>query len=166
MLAIFGVGESELIVIMLVALIVFGGKLPEVARSLGKSLSEFKRSIRGFQDEMEREYYRAGESGTTSYTPPTSYSNTYTPPEGYGQTYGSPDPYATPGTTEGAGQGAEASTAATPVTPSTEAEAAPAAAPETVPPETASPAPSPEGEAEKDREKDPAYHDGSVPPML
>jgi sec-independent protein translocase protein TatB len=41
----FGIGMSELLVILLVALIVFGpSRLPELARSLGKAMAEFRRA--------------------------------------------------------------------------------------------------------------------------
>ena len=40
----FGIGSTELLVILLVALVVLGPKkLPQIARSLGKALGEFKR---------------------------------------------------------------------------------------------------------------------------
>ena len=40
----FGIGSTELLVILVVALIVIGpAKLPEIARSLGKALGEFRR---------------------------------------------------------------------------------------------------------------------------
>ena len=42
----FGLGTQELMVILVFALVMFGGsKLPEVARSLGKSINEFKKGI-------------------------------------------------------------------------------------------------------------------------
>jgi TatA/E family protein of Tat protein translocase len=41
----FGVGAQELIIILVIALIVFGPKrLPELARSLGRGLAEFRRA--------------------------------------------------------------------------------------------------------------------------
>ena len=41
----FGVGHTELLVIALVALILFGNRLPRVMRSLGQSLTEFRRGL-------------------------------------------------------------------------------------------------------------------------
>ena len=41
----FGIGATELIIIMVVALLVFGPKrLPELARSLGRGMAEFRRA--------------------------------------------------------------------------------------------------------------------------
>ncbi|HEX5139233.1 MAG TPA: twin-arginine translocase TatA/TatE family subunit [Planctomycetota bacterium] len=42
----FDLSMGELLVILFVALLVFGGKLPETARKLGLALSEFKRGMR------------------------------------------------------------------------------------------------------------------------
>jgi sec-independent protein translocase protein TatA len=42
----FGLGAQELLVILLVVLVLFGGaRLPELARSLGRSVREFKRGV-------------------------------------------------------------------------------------------------------------------------
>ena len=52
-LALFGpIGTTELVVILIVALLMFGGRLPDVARSLGKSVNQFKRGLKDVEDEM------------------------------------------------------------------------------------------------------------------
>lgn len=48
-----GVSPMEMMILGLIALLLFGKKLPEVARGLGKSMVEFKRGMRGFEDEMK-----------------------------------------------------------------------------------------------------------------
>jgi Tat protein translocase TatB subunit len=46
---VFGIGTTELILIMVVALLVLGPKkLPEIARSLGKGMAEFRRASTEF----------------------------------------------------------------------------------------------------------------------
>ena len=59
-------GPGELLVILAVVLLLFGAKrLPEMARSLGKSSREFKKGLREGQDEEEAEK-KAAESRTDS----------------------------------------------------------------------------------------------------
>lgn len=52
-LGLFGpIGTTELFIILFIALLMFGGRLPEVARSLGKSVNQFKRGLKDVEEEM------------------------------------------------------------------------------------------------------------------
>jgi sec-independent protein translocase protein TatA len=50
----FGLSPVELMVVGVVAVLLFGSKLPSVARSLGKSMSEFKRGMEELKNEMHQ----------------------------------------------------------------------------------------------------------------
>jgi sec-independent protein translocase protein TatA len=53
---VFNIGTSELLIILILALIVLGpGKLPEVGHALGKALKEFKKAIKDVRDDVERD---------------------------------------------------------------------------------------------------------------
>jgi sec-independent protein translocase protein TatA len=47
-----GMGYGEMLLVGFIALLLFGKKLPEVARSLGKGVTEFKKGIQGIEDEI------------------------------------------------------------------------------------------------------------------
>ena len=52
----FGIGIPELIIIMVIALIVIGpSKLPELARSLGKGMAEFKKATQDIKQHLDVE---------------------------------------------------------------------------------------------------------------
>jgi sec-independent protein translocase protein TatA len=71
----FGIGNSELLIIGMVALLLFGSRLPQVARSLGKSLTEFKKGIQGVQDEFNDAVYAGSSAARVDYDddqPPTA----------------------------------------------------------------------------------------------
>jgi sec-independent protein translocase protein TatA len=53
----FGIGTTELIIIGIVAVILFGARLPSVARSLGRSLTEFKRGMSDVGDDLKETVY-------------------------------------------------------------------------------------------------------------
>ena len=51
MFGIGGIGMQELIVILVIVLLVFGaGKLPEIGSALGKSIKNFKQSLRNTEN--------------------------------------------------------------------------------------------------------------------
>ncbi len=48
----FGIGMSELVIILIIVLIIFGaGKLPEIGKGLGKGIKNFKNAVAGNDDE-------------------------------------------------------------------------------------------------------------------
>ena len=49
----FGLSPVELMVVGVVAILLFGSKLPDVARSLGGSYREFRKGLSDFQDQMK-----------------------------------------------------------------------------------------------------------------
>jgi sec-independent protein translocase protein TatA len=70
-----GLGTPELIIIFVIALVVFGPrKLPELGRSLGRSLSEFNRASNELKhtldDEIRLEEHRAQSQSTPAVVPP------------------------------------------------------------------------------------------------
>jgi sec-independent protein translocase protein TatA len=52
----FGLGTTELIIILVLALIIFGaGRLPEVGSALGKGIKNFKKGISGLTENEKDE---------------------------------------------------------------------------------------------------------------
>jgi len=51
----FGIGMGELIVILVIILLLFGGaKLPELARALGKAMREFNKASKGLDEDDKK----------------------------------------------------------------------------------------------------------------
>jgi len=85
LLAFFSPGLPEMMIVGLVALLLFGKRLPEVARSFGKSMVEFKKGISSIEtevdstkqfvddaaeSEMEAEHHVADEPAAPKFQPP------------------------------------------------------------------------------------------------
>lgn len=62
----FSLGPSEMIIVGILAVLLFGKRLPDVGRSLGKSLMEFKRGLQSIQDDMNRAVNSADTSSSAS----------------------------------------------------------------------------------------------------
>ena len=52
-------GGWEWMVILVIALLIFGPRLPQVMRSMGKSLNEFKKGMREVEDDVDKDVTRA-----------------------------------------------------------------------------------------------------------
>ncbi len=48
------IGWQELLILGVVGLLIFGKRLPEVGRSLGKGIVEFKKGLSGLEDEVNQ----------------------------------------------------------------------------------------------------------------
>ena len=68
----FGMGMYEMMIIGVIAIILFGSNLPEVARKVGSSYHEFKKGLTEIQSQVSTSY-----DSTPSYTPTATEDAAY-----------------------------------------------------------------------------------------
>lgn len=62
-----GIGYQELLIVLALALLLFGGsRIPTLARSLGKSITEFKKGVKGIEDDSSDSDPKEAKSSTKS----------------------------------------------------------------------------------------------------
>ena len=75
------IGMPELIIIFVIALIIFGPrKLPDLGKSLGRSLAEFKRASNDLRHTLEEEIRVEETHQSSAKSPPPSPEKTEHPP--------------------------------------------------------------------------------------
>lgn len=68
-------GGPELIIVALITLVLFGNRLPSVMRSLGRSVTEFKKGVQGIEQEIDQASVTVDTSKPTTTTTTTNSSH-------------------------------------------------------------------------------------------
>ena len=63
-------GSWEWMVVLVIAVLIFGRRLPEIARGLGKSITEFKKGVKETENEVRDAVDEADEIAEASTEPP------------------------------------------------------------------------------------------------
>jgi sec-independent protein translocase protein TatA len=72
----FGIGATEIIIVLVIVLLIFGPKrLPDLGRSMGRGMREFKDSVTGKDDDREELATRTQASDEEADSAPTAGQN-------------------------------------------------------------------------------------------
>ncbi len=71
-------GGIEWIIILIVALLIFGKRLPEVMKSMGRGIVEFKKGVKGVEDDVEDAIEKKPEKPEKLETPENKSEKTET----------------------------------------------------------------------------------------
>ena len=67
---VFGLGTQEIVLLLLIGVLLFGRKLPEVGRYLGKGIVEFKKGVKGLEDDIDSGNVARSEPAAPALEPP------------------------------------------------------------------------------------------------
>lgn len=76
-----GVGGMEMLLVFVIGLLLFGGKgMPDMARTLGKAIREFKKATAGVEDQLKRALEEPPPAPPPRRTPPAVQPRAVEPP--------------------------------------------------------------------------------------
>ena len=52
-LAMFGIGPTEMLIVCVMGLLLFGNRLPDAMRGVGRGIKEFREGVKGIEHDVE-----------------------------------------------------------------------------------------------------------------
>jgi len=72
----FNLGTQEILILLVIGVLLFGRRLPEVGRYLGKGIVEFKKGIKGIEDDVDGTMTRSDTPSLEAPRPPQRVATT------------------------------------------------------------------------------------------